>query len=644
MPLPTPARPGRQAVRLAFATAVLTCVGPTLGADPPSVDLALSFRPTQKGVDVDVPTKAEVAQCQVKVERKNKLSGWRVIGPQGQMLRRFVDTNEDNIVDQWRYYRNGIEVYRDLDTNANSKIDQSRWVNEGGTRWGIDSNEDGKIDSWKILSAEEASQVAVEAILRGDADLLQTVLINADDLKTLGINSTLSKQLLDSVAEPAAKMRKATEGSKVFTSDARWIKLDSSTPGLIPADEEKADQDVRVHENAVAIIDVGGQTHLAQIGEIVRVGEVWKLTQVPQPIEGENFQIASGGILMQPAAVTPDGVPGGISPKMREQLEALQKLDSEAPSPSDGVEAFARYNARRADILAGLVEASDTPEDKEMWTRQFADSVSAAVTTGVYPEGLQKLEAVEKQLAREKADPALRSYVLYRKLFADYNQRLRNADAEGRVDVQKWWLTQLTSFVDTYPETPDAAEALISLALAEEITGNLDEAMAWYGKLAKAHPETAPGMQAAGALHRLGLKGKQFAITGAGLKGGKISADDFRGKVLLVLFWSTTCKPCEDDLPALRSLYQQYKSQGFEIVGVNLDPTSDGVEAYLAKHKVTWPQIHEPGGQESKPARDFGIVSLPVMILVGQDGRVLSRSTSVESLKEQLPTLLKAGG
>lgn len=644
MPLNLPVRPGLKACRLALSAVLAMSVCSTFAADPPSVELALSFRPAQKGVEIDVPTKEEMAQCQVKVERKNKLSGWMVLGPQGQLLRRYLDTNEDNIVDQWRYYRNGLEVYRDLDTNANSKIDQSRWVNEGGTRWGIDANEDGKIDSWKILSAEEASQVAVEAILTGDAALLSTVLINAEDIKTLGISGTFAKQLLDSVASPAEKMSQVSKGSKVFTSGARWIKLDSSTPGLIPADEGKAEQDVRVHENAVAIIDVAGQTHLAQIGEIVRVGEVWKLTQIPQPIEGENFQIASGGILMQPAVVTPDGVPGGISPKMREQLEALQKLDSDAPSPADGVEAFAKYNARRADILAGLVDASDTLEDKEMWTRQFADSVSAAVTTGVYPEGLQKLESIEQQLGREKADAELRSYVLYRKLFADYNQRLRKADSEGRVDVQKWWLTQLTSFVDAYPETPDAAEALISLALAEEITGNLDQATAWYGKLAKDHPETAPGKQAAGALRRLGLKGKQFAISGAGLKGGTLSAKDFSGKVLLVLFWSTTCKPCEDDLPALRALYQQHRGQGFEILGVNLDPTNEGVEAYLAKQQVSWPQIHEPGGQESKPARDFGIVSLPVMILVDRDGKVLSRSTSVESLKEQLPTLLKTGG
>jgi len=641
MPLFEPVRPGRCAL-FTILFCLFAATGPAaFAADPPSATVALSFKPKQKGVEIDNPAKADVESCTVRVERKGKVSGWVVLGPQGQILRRFLDSDGDNVVDQWRYYLNGIEVYRDLDSNANNKIDQSRWVNAGGTRWGIDSDENGTIDSWKMISAEEATRVAVEAMAAGDAAALGTILLSGDDLKSLGINEDLTKQLLEAVASPAEQVRKATNGSKVLTPETKWMRFDSSSPGLIPTDEGKATKDLLVYENAMAIVQIGEETGLIQIGEMLRVGDVWKLTQIPKPLEGDTIQITPGGILMQPAIISPDGaIPGSISPKMRELLEALQKLDSNAPEPSAGVEAFAEYNAQRAEILSGLAAASESPEDKELWTRQFADSVSAAVTTGVYPEGLRNLEAVERQLAADKADPLLRAYVLYRRLFADYNQRLRQADAEGRVEVQQWWLSQLTSFVDKFPESPDAAEALLQLALAEELNGEFDKAVVWYGKLAKAHPDSGPGQQATGALHRLGLKGKPFALSGTGLKGGALSSDRFKGKVLLVLFWSTSCKPCEEDLPLVRALYQQYGKEGFEILGVNLDPTADGVASYMAKHQMTWPQIHEPGGQESKPARDFGIVSLPTMILVGRDGNVVSRSVSVNTLKETLPELL----
>ena len=49
----------------------------------------------------------------------------------------------------------------------------------------------------------------------------------------------------------------------------------------------------------MAILDSGGKPGLVQVGELVRVGDVWKLTQIPQPIEGNNVTMA-GGILMQP--------------------------------------------------------------------------------------------------------------------------------------------------------------------------------------------------------------------------------------------------------------------------------------------------------------------------------------------------------
>ena len=93
------------------------------------------------------------------------MTGWLVLGPAGQTLRRYMDSDGDGEVDQFSYYRSGVEVYRDVDTNANNKVDQSRWLNIGGARWGVDANEDGKIDSWKRISAEESCKLAVKALI-----------------------------------------------------------------------------------------------------------------------------------------------------------------------------------------------------------------------------------------------------------------------------------------------------------------------------------------------------------------------------------------------------------------------------------------------------------------------------------------------
>ncbi len=619
----------------------------TFAAEPPSPKLALSFQPVQKKyLDYETPIGAEVEKCQVKVERRGKSSGWVVYGPQGQVLRRFSDTNGDNVVDQWQYYNQGIEVYRDLDTNNNNKVDQSRWLNTAGTRWGLDANEDGQIDGWKMISAEETSKLAVEAMIAGDAKTLETLLINPGDIKTLGIEADVAKDLLESVSSPAAKVRNVTSRSKVLNTQTKWMRFDSANPGVIPQDEGKASQDLIVYENAMGIVEAGGQAGLVQLGEMLRVGDAWKLTQIPQPLEGETPQVAATGILIQPAAgmnSPTSAVQGDVPPEARKLLEELQKLDAQAPTPTSGVKALADYNRSRADVLAELTELARDENEREQWTKQLIDGLTAAVQTGQFPDGLARLKTIEAEQRKKKNNDEMLAYVSYRVLMSQYATSLQKPQLtnEQRQELQTWWLAQLKTFTSKFPAAPESAEALFQLAMAQEFAGKVDEATQWYERLVKTQPQSEAGARAAGALKRLALTGKKLELAGAGLGGGTVDAASFKGRAVLVIFWSTWCKPCTEDLPQIISLYQQYHSRGFEVLGVNLDTTPELVQPYITEHKVPWPHIHEPGGLESNPAKAFGIISLPTMFLVDKTGTVVSRSTSVQELKAELPKLLQ---
>jgi len=629
---------------LALCGAIVV-TGSLHAAEPPSVKLALSFRPVQKDVEIDVPKPAEQDKCQVKVERNGKASGWVVMSPTGQVLRRFVDSNGDNFVDQWKYYKNGIEVYRDLDTNNNNKVDQSRWLNTAGTRWGLDTNEDGRLDAWKVLSAEEASREAVRALVDGDEKGLGLVLINKDDVRELGIAAAYADKLLDAVNDPEKKMREAASKSKLLGPKTNWMRFDTQMPFVIPADDGKAEHDLNVYANGMAIVEADGKPGLIQIGEMVRVGDVWKITQIPQPIEGDSVQVTVHSVLMEPslasatAAVTPDTP--GLSAEVQKLLEDLQQLDKEAPAPTAGATAVARYNAQRADLMAKLVEASSTEEEKLQWMRQLVDGLAAAVQFGAYPDGLKRLKGIESEARRSPSSAELLPYVSYRRLLAEYYTDSQAAAGEKQHEVQQWWRKELEKFAEDFPDADDTPEAMLQLAIAHEFNGKPSEAREWYEKLAKSHGDTKPAQRAEGALRRLDIKGKPFEISAAGLAGGTIDAKDFRGKVVLVVYWATWCTPCTQDIPVLRALYEQYRDRGFEILGVNLDTTAQPVGPYLKEHKVTWPQIHEPGGLESGPATSMGVIVPPVMFLVNPQGVVVSPVLSVDELKTILPDLLK---
>jgi len=169
----------------------------------------------------------------------------------------------------------------------------------------------------------------------------------------------------------------------------------------------------------------------------------------------------------------------------------------------------------------------------------------------------------------------------------------------------------------------------------------VDDARKWYQRVAERREQNPAATRAAGALRRLDLAGKPLTLAGPSLGGGSVDIANLRGRTVLVFFWATWCTPCTQALPQLRALYAQYHDRGFEIIGVNLDTTSDPVKPFLTQRSVTWPQIYQPGGLNSPIAQSFGIVSLPTLFLVDSSGRVLSTNISIEELKTRLAELFK---
>ncbi len=634
----------RAFLRAMTGAMVIGCIGVSAvsAVEPPTAQLALSLKPIQSNVVIDQPTSAELAECKVEAERIGKASGWGVYGPQGQPLRKFLDTNADNKIDQWSYYHQGLEVYRDIDTDANDRANESRWMNTGGSRWGVDKNEDGKIDSWKMISAEEVSKVAIEALISNDIDILQTVFLSPADCQKLTISKSFAEKIIGRIGNPAARAKQLMSTSKTITPNSKWIRFDTSMlmPSLIPAEEGKCAQDVLVYENVMAIVETGGSSGFVQLGEFVKVGDVWKMTQFPQPMEGDTLEMTEGGILMQPAVMAA-GVPAPatLDPAVQsivDELQALDKATQAAGSPT------AESTRKRIALLTRLSrEASG--ESQTQWQQQLIDEITAAIQTGTYPGGMTQLTALEREIQSSSPDSELVPYILYRRLSAEYNEKLRetNMTNEQRQELQEWWLKQLNDFATNYSKVPDAADAMYQLAMTQEFVGKTKEATSWYQKILIDHKQSVPAQRAIGALRRLSIVGKPMNLPYKTLSGQSFDMRSYQGRVVLVLFWSTWCQPCAEDLPQLKQMYQQYKASGFEVVGINLDSDRSLVEPYLRKEQIPWAQLYAEGGLDSQPAIDYGVISLPTMFLVGKDGNVISNTTSVEDLKARLPELLK---
>ncbi len=115
-----------------------------------------------------------------------------------------------------------------------------------------------------------------------------------------------------------------------------------------------------------------------------------------------------------------------------------------------------------------------------------------------------------------------------------------------------------------------------------------------------------------------------FAFKAQDLEGKEVSLDDYRGRALLIDFWATWCGPCIAEVPALRAVYEKYKAQGFEVLGVSLDDedTQAGVPAFVKRNKMNWRHICDGQGWATPIARQYGVRSIPFTVLVGRDGKI----------------------
>lgn len=602
-------------------------------AAAPTAEQALKLNPVQRFVACDRPD--DPAACTIKAQKFGQNTGWVVFDASGQILRRFLDTNGDNVVDQWCYFQQGAETYRDIDATFNGKADEFRWLNTSGSRWGVDQDEDGRIDAWKQISAEEATLEAVQAIATRDAQRFAALLLTANELRSLGLGTDRQADLAQRIAAAPTAFAELIQQQKVLTEASAWADFGGSLPSAIPAGDAGSTKDLVVYENVVAMVETAGEASQVQFGTLVQVGSVWRLIDAPT-IGDEAPQSPN---LITSASLRPEGSAGaGASAETQQLLEALEALDQKIAA-ADAAQA-ATLNAQRADLIERIAGSVSAAEDREQWLRQLADTVSAAVQSGQYPAGVERLKELQTRLASDPANAPLVAYIQWRQMTAEYSLSLQaeNPDYEA---IQKAWLEQLQQFVTDYPSSPDAADALMQLAIAQEFAGEEEQAKERYQLIVTSFPESAAARKAAGAIRRLECVGRTIELAGVNFEGRKVDLAAVRNKVVLIHYWASWCEPCVPDMQTIQQLVGKYGKNGLIVIGVCLDTDREGAEAFLKTNRMTWPQIYDDGGLEGRLASELGILTLPTMLLLDKDGKVVNRNATAATLDRDIGALLR---
>jgi len=117
-----------------------------------------------------------------------------------------------------------------------------------------------------------------------------------------------------------------------------------------------------------------------------------------------------------------------------------------------------------------------------------------------------------------------------------------------------------------------------------------------------------------------------------------ISLHELSGKYVLLDFWAVWCKPCRQEIPDLKELYEKTDREKFEIVGIVGHSPSDALSEIIKKDSIIWPQILST--DSNKINEKYGIQGYPTTFLLNKEGIIIAKNLRGKKLKEKVLGLL----
>jgi peroxiredoxin len=126
------------------------------------------------------------------------------------------------------------------------------------------------------------------------------------------------------------------------------------------------------------------------------------------------------------------------------------------------------------------------------------------------------------------------------------------------------------------------------------------------------------------------------------MNGDTIRLSSLKGKVVLLDFWASWCRPCRASNKQLVKLYPKYKAKGFEIFGVSLDEDKMDWKNAIQSDKINWIQVNDNGGKwNAKTAIQWNIEAIPTSYLINKKGKLVAVDLEGKGLEKALKDLLK---
>lgn len=137
---------------------------------------------------------------------------------------------------------------------------------------------------------------------------------------------------------------------------------------------------------------------------------------------------------------------------------------------------------------------------------------------------------------------------------------------------------------------------------------------------------------------QVGDKAPNFELVD--LNGEKHRLSEYAGQGLFLNFWGTWCEPCKREFPIIDRKYHEYRSQGVQVLAVNIAESDFAVRNYIESKGLTFPVVID---KEKSVMNAYNINPLPTTFLINPDGEIIKIITGEmnETMVQQYMELIK---
>jgi len=127
------------------------------------------------------------------------------------------------------------------------------------------------------------------------------------------------------------------------------------------------------------------------------------------------------------------------------------------------------------------------------------------------------------------------------------------------------------------------------------------------------------------------------------LNGKKVSLSQWKGSVVLLNFWETSCGPCRAEMPSLKKLYEDLKDRGFVVLAISIDRSEKAVKSFVAAKGLPFPVLLD--SEREVFFDQYAVFGLPTSFLIDRKGiireKILGeRDWSTPEIRDRIMTLL----